>query len=78
MKIQQLTVHNPESRAPVIEITISNEPVIVESTIYLTGRVKVGRSGTSFENLELDALEGLQALIDKASEPIRQTLREMQ
>ncbi len=72
-KIQQLTVKDPASLTPSVRLTIADSAAIAEATAYLTASVTIDRSTVALENIELDALDRIQELIDDAKASVNAT-----
>lgn len=75
-KILEVTIDGPESKTPTVEITISDDESLDTAKNYLVARVQIHRSGTTLENLQLDALGRLRELIEQAAAPIEKAIRE--
>ena len=72
-RIQQITVSDVGSNTPSVEITISDHEDIEKASAYLVASVKIHRTGKSFENVQLDTLDQLRALIEQAADQVDKT-----
>ncbi len=72
-KIQQLTVKDPASLTPSVRLTIADSAVIAEASAHLVASVTIDRSTVALENIELDALDRIQELIDDAKASVNAT-----
>ena len=72
-KIQEITVSDVGSKTPSVEITIADNEDIEKASAYLVASVKIHRKGKSFENIQLDTLDQLRALIEQAADQVDKT-----
>ena len=72
-KIQSLTVKNPTSLKPSVELTIADAPSVDEATAYLTASVTIDRQWVSFETIELSALDEILELVQHAKAGVKAT-----
>ena len=72
-KIQQLTVRNPASLTPTVRLTIADADAIDEASAHLVASVTIDRSTVALENIELDALDRIQEIIDDAKASVNAT-----
>ncbi len=72
-KIQSLTVKDPTSLKPSVQLTIADAAEVDEATAYLTASVTIDREWVSFETIELSALDEILELVQHAKAGVNAT-----
>ena len=77
-KIQSLTVKNPTSLNPSVELTIADAPSVDEASVWLTACVTIDREWVSFETIEQSALDEIVELVQHARAGVKATTDSIQ
>ena len=64
MNIQRISVLDPNSNSPTVEITIADHHLIDEARHMIVASIRLDESAVSLEDLQIEALKALRDAID--------------
>jgi len=76
-KIQQITVKDPTSLRPSVQLTIADCAEVDEATVYLNAAVTIDRERVSLEDIELSVLDEILTLVADARVAVHLTKDEV-